>query len=354
LGGSGINGIILTIRYFLLSMFLKIGIDLGTANSNVYISEKGVVISEPTVVAYDEKSRKIIAVGREAKEMIGKTPREIKIYRPLKEGVIADYQATLAILKYFLNKIKITKFFKPILVISVPAGISSTEKKAIIDAGLEAGAREVYPIKEPLLAALGAEMPIQTPSGNMIVNIGGGTTEIAVISLGGIVTFESLKIAGDKMDEAIREYLKRKFNLAIGERTAEQIKIQIGSALPLKNHKNQEDLKMIVNGVDYLTGLPKSVEITSSHVAEAIQKELKEIVNGIKRVLANTPPELVADIMEKGIVLSGGGALLRKIDELIASQTSIKTFITENPLFAVARGTGKVLEKIDIYKRLTS
>ncbi|MDT7868229.1 MAG: rod shape-determining protein [Candidatus Pacebacteria bacterium] len=335
-------------------MFLKIGIDLGTANSNVYLPEKGVVISEPTVVAYDEKSRKIIAVGREAKEMIGKTPREIKIYRPLKEGVIADYQATLAILKYFLNKIKITKFFKPTLVISVPAGISSTEKKAIIDAGLEAGAREVYPIKEPLLAALGAEMPIQTPSGNMIVNIGGGTTEIAVISLGGIVTFESLKIAGDKMDEAIREYLKRKFNLAIGERTAEQIKIQIGSALPLKNHKNQEDLKMTVNGIDYLTGLPKSIEITSSHVAEALQKELKEIVNGIKRVLANTPPELVADIMEKGIVLSGGGALLRKIDELISSQTSIKTFIAENPLFAVARGTGKVLEKIDIYKRLTS
>ncbi len=335
-------------------MFLKIGIDLGTANSNVYLPEKGVIISEPTVVAYDEKSRKIIAVGREAKEMIGKTPREIKIYRPLKEGVIADYQATLAILKYFLNKIKITKFFKPTLVVSVPAGISSTEKKAIIDAGLEAGAREVYPIKEPLLAALGAEMPIQTPSGNMIVNIGGGTTEIAVISLGGIVTFESLKIAGDKMDEAIREYLKRKFNLAIGERTAEQIKIQIGSALPFKNHKNQEDLKMIVNGIDYLTGLPKSVEITSSHVAEALQKELKEIISGIKRVLANTPPELVADIMEKGIVLSGGGALLRKIDELISSQTSIKTFIAENPLFAVARGTGKVLEKIDIYKRLTS
>jgi len=335
-------------------MFLKIGIDLGTANSNVYLPEKGVVISEPTVVAYDEKSRKIIAVGKEAKEMIGKTPREIKIYRPLKEGVIADYQATLAILRYFLNKIKITRFFKPTLVISVPAGISSTEKKAIIDAGLEAGARGVYPIKEPLLAALGAEMPIQSPSGNMIVNIGGGTTEIAVISLGGIVTFESLKIAGDKMDEAIREYLKRKFNLAIGEKTAEQIKIQIGSALPLKNHKNQEDLKMIVNGIDYLTGLPKSVEINSSHIAEALQKELKEIVNGIKRVLANTPPELVADIMERGIILSGGGALLRKIDDLIFSQTSIKTFIADNPLFAVARGTGKVLEKIDIYKRLTS
>lgn len=305
-------------------------------------------------MAYDEKSRKIIAVGKEAKEMIGKTPREIKIYRPLKEGVIADYQATLAILRYFLNKIKITRFFKPTLVISVPAGISSTEKKAIIDAGLEAGARGVYPIKEPLLAALGAEMPIQSPSGNMIVNIGGGTTEIAVISLGGIVTFESLKIAGDKMDEAIREYLKRKFNLAIGEKTAEQIKIQIGSALPLKNHKNQEDLKMIVNGIDYLTGLPKSVEINSSHIAEALQKELKEIVNGIKRVLANTPPELVADIMERGIILSGGGALLRKIDDLIFSQTSIKTFIADNPLFAVARGTGKVLEKIDIYKRLTS
>lgn len=336
-------------------MIFKLGIDLGTANSNVYLPERGVVLSEPTVVAYDEKTNRIIAVGKEAKEMIGKTPREIKIYRPLKEGVIADYKATLAILRYFLSKVKITRFFKPILVISVPAGISSTEKRAIIDAGLEAGAREVYPIKEPILAALGAEMPIQSPAGNMIVNIGGGTSEIAVISLGGIVTFESLKIAGDKMDEAIREYLRRKFNLAVGERTAEMIKIQIGSALPLRNnnHKNGE-LEMVVNGVDYLTGLPKSIKINSNQVAEALQKELKEIINGIKRVLALTPPELVADVMERGIVLSGGGALLRKIDELISLQTSIKSIVAEDPLFAVARGTGKVLEKIDLYQKLVS
>ncbi len=308
------------------------------------------VLTEPTVVAYDEVFQKIIAVGNEAKEMIGKTPREIKIYRPLKEGVIADYQATLAILRYFLRKIKITRFFKPIMVISVPAGITSTEKRAIIDAGLEAGAREVHPIKEPILAALGAEMPIQNPLGNMIVNIGGGTTEIAVISLGGIVNFESLKIAGDKMDEAIREYLRRKFNLAIGEKTAETIKIQIGSALPLKNSK--DEIKMNVYGVDYLTGLPKSIELSSSQIAEAISKELKEIVSGIKRVLASTPPELVADIMERGMVLSGGGALLREIDKLITFQTSIKAYIAENPLFAVARGTGKVLDKIEIYQKI--
>jgi len=331
-------------------MIFKIGIDLGTANSNVYLPGKGVVLTEPTVVAYDEVFQKIIAVGNEAKEMIGKTPREIKIYRPLKEGVIADYQATLAILRYFLRKIKITRFFKPIMVISVPAGITSTEKRAIIDAGLEAGAREVHPIKEPILAALGAEMPIQNPLGNMIVNIGGGTTEIAVISLGGIVNFESLKIAGDKMDEAIREYLRRKFNLAIGEKTAETIKIQIGSALPLKNSK--DEIKMNVYGVDYLTGLPKSIELSSSQIAEAISKELKEIVSGIKRVLASTPPELVADIMERGMVLSGGGALLREIDKLITFQTSIKAYIAENPLFAVARGTGKVLDKIEIYQKI--
>ena len=307
------------------------------------------VITEPTVVAYDESRQKILAVGKEAKEMIGKTPKEILIYRPLKEGVIADYKATLAILRYFLSKLKLTKFFKPILVVSVPAGITSTEKRAIIDAGLEAGAREVFPIKEPLLAALGAEMPIQSPSGNMIVNIGGGTTEIAVISLGGIVTFESLKIAGDKMDEAIKEYLRRKFNLAVGEKTAENIKINIGSAIFKSNH---QDLQMEVSGVDLITGLPRQIKIYSYHVAEAIQKELREIINGIKRVLAITPPELVADIMQQGIVLSGGGALLRNIDILTSQQTGVKASVTDDPLYAVARGTGKVLEKIDLYKKI--
>jgi rod shape-determining protein MreB len=333
-------------------MIFKVGIDLGTANTNVYLPGKGVVITEPTVVAYDEISQKIIAVGKEAKEMIGKTPREIKIYRPLKEGVIADYKATLAILRYFLNKLKLTRFFKPILVVSVPAGITSTEKRAIIDAALEAGVREVHPIKEPILAALGAEMPIQSPFGNMIVNIGGGTAEIAVISLGGIVAFESLKIAGDKMDEAIKEYLRRKFNLAVGEKTAEKIKIEIGSALLRQRNNNHDYLTMEVSGVDLISGLPKQVKLYSFQVAEALQKELREIVNGIKRVLSETLPELVADIMERGMVLSGGGALLRDIDVLVSEETGVKTFIADDPLYSVARGTGKVLEKIDLYTKL--
>jgi rod shape-determining protein MreB len=331
-------------------MIFKVGIDLGTANTNVYLPVKGVVITEPTVVAYDENSQNIIAVGKEAKEMIGKTPREIKIYRPLKEGVIADYKATLAILRYFLNKLKLTRFFKPILVVSVPAGITSTERRAIVDAALEAGVREVHPIKEPILAALGAEMPIQSPLGNMIINIGGGTTEIAVISLGGIVAFESLKIAGDKMDEAIKEYLRRKFNLAVGEKTAEKIKIEIGSAL--LRQRNNNHLMMDVSGVDLISGLPKQIELYSFQVAEALQKELREIVNGIKRVLSETLPELVADIMERGMVLSGGGALLRDIDVLASEETGVKTFIADDPLYSVARGTGKVLEKIDLYTKL--
>jgi rod shape-determining protein MreB len=331
-------------------MIFKVGIDLGTANTNVYLPGKGVVITEPTVVAYDEITQKIIAVGKEAKEMIGKTPREIKIYRPLKEGVIADYKATLAILRYFLNKLKLTRFFKPILVVSVPAGITSTEKRAIIDAALEAGVREVHPIKEPILAALGAEMPIQSPLGNMIVNIGGGTTEIAVISLGGIVAFESLKIAGDQMDEAIKEYLRRKFNLAVGEKTAEKIKIEIGSAL--LRQRNNNHLMIDVSGVDLISGLPKQIKLYSYQVAEALQKELREIISGIKRVLAETLPELVADIMERGMVLSGGGALLRDIDVLVSEETGVKTFIADDPLYSVARGTGKVLEKIDLYTKL--
>ncbi|MCS7200691.1 MAG: rod shape-determining protein [Patescibacteria group bacterium] len=332
-------------------MIFKVGIDLGTANTNVYLPRKGVVITEPTVVAYDERSQKILAVGREAKEMIGKTPKEIQIYRPLKEGVIADYKATLAILRYFISKLKLTRFFKPILVVSVPAGVTSTERRAIIDAGLEAGAREVFPIKEPLLAALGAEMNIQNPLGNMIVNIGGGTSEIAVISLGGIVNFESLKVAGDKMDEAIREYLRKRFSLAIGERTAELLKINIGSAL-LKGKNGNNGLSTEVNGVDLITGLPKQIEFTSYQIAEALQKELREIINGIKRVIAQTPPELVADIMEKGMVLSGGGALLRDIDTLISLETGVKAFVADDPLYAVARGTGKVLDKIDIYTKV--
>ncbi|MCS7183793.1 MAG: rod shape-determining protein [Patescibacteria group bacterium] len=329
-------------------MLIKIGIDLGTANTTVYLPNKGIVLTEPTVVAVDDLTKKILAVGQEAKEMIGKTPGDIKIYRPLKEGVIADYKSTLAILKYFLDKTKAIKIFKPLLVVSVPAGISSTERKAVIDAALEAGAKEVYPIREPLLASLGADLPINSPTGQMIVNIGGGTTEIAVISLGGIVSWESIRIAGDKFDESIREYLRRKFNLAVGDRTAEMIKIQVGAALINKNH----NLEMNVNGINILTGLPVTVKITSAHIVEALQRDLREIILGIKKVLANTPPELVADIMEKGIVLSGGGALLRNLDQLIYEQTGVATFVADDPLYCVARGTGKIIEKLDIYRRI--
>ncbi|GIW66258.1 MAG: rod shape-determining protein [Candidatus Parcubacteria bacterium] len=329
-------------------MLIKIGIDLGTANTTVYLPNKGIILTEPTVVAIDELTKKIIAVGKEAKDMIGKTPGDIKIYRPLKEGVIADYKATLSILKYFLNKVNISKFFKPLLIISVPAGITSTERKAVIDAALEAGAREVYPIREPLLAALGADLQINSPAGHMIVNIGGGTTEIAVISLGGIVSWESIRIAGDKFDESIREYLRRKFNLAVGERTAELIKIQIGAALINKN----TNLEMNVNGINILTGLPVTIKINSSHIVESLQKDLREIILGIKKVLSQTPPELVADIMERGITISGGGALLRNIDQLIYEQTGVTTFIAEDPLYCVARGTGKIIEKLDVYRRV--
>ncbi|MGC8981774.1 MAG: rod shape-determining protein [Minisyncoccia bacterium] len=330
-------------------MAVKIGIDLGTANTTVYISGKGIVLTEPTVIAVDELTNKILAVGKEAKEMIGKTPGDIKIYRPLKDGVIADYKATLALLRYFLERTKIPKFLKPILVISAPAGITSTEKKAIIDAALEAGAREVYPIREPILAALGADLPINMPSGHMIVNIGGGTSEIAVISLGGIVTWDSIRTAGDRFDQAIKDYLRRKFNLAVGETTAENIKIQIGSATMTKNNN---ELSMNVNGINILTGLPTTIKITSNNVAEALQRDLREIISGIKKVLAITPPELVADIMEKGIALSGGGALLRNLDELIYQHTGVPTFLVDDPLFAVARGTGKIIEKLDLYRRI--
>lgn len=330
-------------------MVVKIGIDLGTANTTVYIPGKGIILTEPTVLAVDEVTNKILAVGKEAKEMIGKTPGDIKIYRPLREGVIADYKATLALLRYFLERARISKFFKPILVISVPAGITSTEKKAIIDAALEAGAREVYPIREPLLAALGADLPINSPSGHMIVNIGGGTTEIAVISLGGIVAWDSIRIAGDRFDQSIKDYLRRKFNLAVGEKTAENIKIQIGSAL-IK--KNGEEKFMNVNGIHILTGLPTTIKITSNYIAEALQRDLREIISGIKKVLAVTPPELVADIMEKGIALSGGGSLLGDLDEIIYQHTGVSTFLVEDPLYAVARGTGKIIEKLDLYRRI--
>lgn len=329
-------------------MIPKLGIDLGTVNTLVFLPGQGVVINEPSVVAIDKLTNKILAVGQEAKEMIGRTPGEIEVYRPLKDGVIADYKVTAAILRYFISKVKITRFFKPIVVISVPAGITSAEKRAIIDAAQESGAREVFPIKEPLLAALGAGIPVNSSSGNMIINIGGGTSEIAVISLGGIVTCNSIRVAGDRLDSAIREYLRKKFNLAVGEQTAEKIKINVGSAMVKENNQ----LITEVNGVNILTGLPKTIRVSSNDIAVAIQREINEIVSAIKEVLANTPPELVADIMEKGIILSGGTALLRDLDKIIQKITGVPTFVADEPLVCVARGTGMVLDKVEIYRRI--
>lgn len=329
-------------------MFIKkIGIDLGTTNTLVFIPNKGVVVFEPTIVAYDLTDNKVLAVGREAKEMLGRTPSDIGAYRPLKDGVIADYKTTKAMLKYFISKtLGNFNIFKPIVIISGPAGITSTERRAVINAALEAGVREAYLVREPILAALGAGIPINSASGHMIVNIGGGTSEVAVISLGGIVAWASLRIAGNKFDEAIMEYIKKKYNLAIGEQTAEKIKIEIGSAITQKNKMEYE-----VRGRDLDTGLPRSIIMNSNEVAEAISEHLDEISETIRSVFLNTPPELAADIIEKGIVVSGGGALLKNIDDYITKVTGVNAYIAADPLYCVAKGTGIILEHVDMYKR---
>ena len=331
-----------------MALFIrKIGIDLGTCNSLVFIPKKGVVLQEPSVVAVTLSENKILAVGEKAKEMIGRTPDTIRVYRPLKDGVIADYRVTQAMLRYFIDKISGRfRFLKPELIIGVPAGITSTERRAVIEAGTAAGAKQVFLAKEPILAAIGAGIPINSCSGHMIVDIGGGTTEVAVISLGGIVTCHSLRTAGDKIDIGISDFIKKKHNLAIGEQTAEEIKIKIGTAIFEKEEKFLE-----IRGRDLISGLPRNIKISSNEVAEAISDPLSEIIKVVKAVLRDTPPELSSDIMDKGMVLSGGGALLRNIDELIAQSTGVPCFIAEDPLSCVAKGTGVVLENLEIYKK---
>jgi len=325
----------------------KIGIDLGTCNSLVFIPGKGVVIEEPSVVAVSVNENRVLAVGKEAKEMIGRTPEMIKVYRPLRDGVIAEYKITEVMLKHFINRsIGYFKFIKPELIIGVPAGITSTEKRAVIEAGTLAGAKAVYLAKEPVLAAIGAGIPINSCSGHMIVDIGGGTSEVAVISLGGVVTFNSLRTAGDKIDDTIVHYIKRKYKLAVGIQTAEEIKVKIGTAIIEKDEKNLE-----IRGRDLILGLPRNVNISSNEVAEAISEPLEEIINAIKQVLRDTPPELSADIMDKGMIISGGGALLRNIDILVSQSTGVPCFIADNPLVCVAKGTGIVLDNLDFYKR---
>lgn len=329
-------------------MFIrKIGIDLGTCNSLVFVPKKGVVLEDPSVVAVSFSENKILAVGQEAKEMIGRTPDTIKVYRPLKDGVIADFRVTQAMLRYFIEKvIPFYQFLKPELVISVSGGITSTEKRAVIEAALKAGAKEAYVVKEPILAAIGAGIPINTCSGHLIIDIGGGTTETAVISLGGIVTSNAIRVGGDKMNIAIKDFIKRKYNLAIGEQTAEDIKIKIGTAIPEKEERYLE-----IRGRDLVLGLPRNIKISSNEVSEAISDVLSEIIQAIKQVLRETPPELSADIMDKGMVLSGGGALLKNLDELIAKKTGVPCFVAEDSLLCVVKGTGVVLDNLDVYKK---
>lgn len=326
----------------------KIAIDLGTCNSLVYLRGKGVVLTEPSVVAVSLSDNRILAVGQAAKEMIGRTPADIKVYRPLKDGVIADYKVTQAMMRHFITKTTPNfKLFKPELVISVPAGITSTERRAVIEAALSVGARQAFVAKEPILAAIGAGIPINSCSGHMIIDIGGGTSEVAVISLGGIVTSHSVRVAGDKIDAAIAEYMKRKYNLAIGTQSAEEIKIKVGTALPQKELRYME-----VQGRDLILGLPRNIKISNNEVSEAISDVLGEIMQAAKQVLSETPPELSADIMNKGIIMAGGGALLPKINELVAQSTGVPSFIAEDPLLCVIKGTGTVLEHLDEYKKV--
>lgn len=328
-------------------MTKKIGIDLGTVNTLVFIPGKGIILNEPTVVAISPDNNAILAIGIEAQTMIGRTPENIIAKKPMRDGVIADYRITEAMLRYFIQK-SLGRFqlIKPEVLVTVPSGSSSTERRAVIDATINAGARAAFIVKEPVLAAIGANIPINSASGNLIMSIGGGTTEVAVISLGGIVTSHSRRVGGNKLDQAIIDYLKRRHNLAIGERTAERIKIEIGSALTVK-----EELHIGVRGRDILTGLPRNINIGTNEIVEAISERLKEIIQAVKLVLSQTPPELSADIMDKGIILSGGTALLRNFDELIVKVTGVPAYVAEEPLFCVAKGAGLVLENLEIYKK---
>lgn len=325
----------------------KVGIDLGTTTVLVYIPKKGIILNEPSVVAVSLADKRVLAVGKEAKEMLGRTPDTIVARRPLKDGVIADYRTTEAMLRYFLNKaLGGMRFFRPEVMVAVPGGITSTERRAVIDATISAGARAAYIIKEPVVAAIGADIPIGSASGHMIIDIGGGTSEIAVISLGGVVSSSSVRIGGNKLDLAIQEHVRRKYGLAVGERTSEDIKIRIGSALYLE-HK----LEMQVKGRDMISGLPRIITVTSDDVTDAVQHELQGIVEAIKEVLHNTPPELSADVMEKGMVLSGGSSQLRNLDRLFSDATGVPAFVADDPQLCVAKGTGIALENLDSYKR---
>ena len=322
---------------------MDIGVDLGTANVLVYIKGKGVVLREPSVVAIDRDSNKVLAIGEEARKMLGRTPGNIVAIRPLREGVIADYDTTESMLRHFIEKVAGRSFiFKPRIMVCIPSGVTTVEKRAVLEAAVQAGARKTYLIEEPLAAALGAGLDISEPYGAMVVDIGGGTTDVAVISLGGIVASESLRIGGDKFDDAIMRYVKKEYNMMIGERTAEEIKMNIGTAI-----RSRREGSMEVRGRDLLSGLPKTVRMSAVETGEALNEPVEAIVQCVKAVLETTPPELAADIMDRGIVMTGGGALLYALDELIQKETGIPTYLAEDPLSCVALGTGKALESIE-------
>ncbi|MBT6690768.1 rod shape-determining protein [Candidatus Parcubacteria bacterium] len=336
------------IKKFFKNFSKDMGIDLGTANTLVYVREQGIVINEPSVVAINNRNEKILAVGEDAKIMLGKTPTHISVTRPLIDGVISDFEVSEKMIKHFIEKVHRESFTlmpRPRVVIAIPLDVTEVERKAVEDAVMGAGASQVLLIEEPMASAIGAGLPIQEATGSMIVDIGGGTTEIAVISLGGVVSWKALKLAGDKLNEAIIQYARDKFNILLGERTAEKIKIQTASVLPLN-----EPIETIMRGRDLLTGLPKEIKITDSNIREAITKPIKLIVDNIKATIENTPPELVADLYEKGMVLTGGGALLRGLDTLISQETKMPVHITDEPLTAVVRGTGKVLDDLNNLK----
>jgi rod shape-determining protein MreB len=329
-------------------MFEKlIGIDLGTVNVLVYVQGRGIIMQEPSVVAISTRDNKIVAVGREARDMLGRAPESIEVARPLRDGVVADYVVTEAMLRYFIHKVcGRNPFFKPRVMISTPKGVTSVEARAVRDAALEAGAREAYLIPEPLAAAFGAGLPIGTPTGNMVVDIGGGTTEAAVVSMYDIVVWSAVRVGGNRIDESIQAYIRKKYNLMVGEQTAEEIKIKIGSALPI-----DPDLSMEVKGRDQVSGLPKTIQISAGEVTEAITEPLNAIVSTVRATLEKTPPELAADIIDRGMVLSGGGAQLRYIDQLLTRETGVPCYVAENPLACVALGAGRALENYDLMRR---
>lgn len=325
-----------------------LGIDLGTANTLVFVKGKGIVLREPSVVALQTDTKNIVAVGNDAKNMIGRTPGNIVALRPMKDGVIADYETTATMMKFYIREaVKNKGLFsgKPYVMVCVPSGITAVEERAVIDATRQAGARDAYTIEEPFAAAIGADLPVWEPTGSMVVDIGGGTTEVAIISLGGIVTSQSIRVAGDEMDEAIISYIRKNYNLMIGDRTAETIKVEIGSAGDSEGIDNME-----IRGRDLLTGLPKTIEITASEIGIALKDTVYAIVEAVKNTLEKTPPELAADIMDRGIVLTGGGALLRNLDKVISEETNMPVLIAENPLDCVAIGTGKALDHIQLFK----